>query len=145
MTASLFPNSNTCQSNNAILHTCRDALLLKLNPQVFAPGTYIVREGETGDEIIFISRGDAEIVWGKEETRHGEFEGGDYFGHLSMVLGERRTASVRAVTYCDLFLLSRTAFNQIRDEYPEFQEVLKKASSEKTEKTENLVMAGVIL
>ena len=62
-----------------------------------------------------------------------------------MVLGERRTASVRAVTYCDVFLLSRTAFNQIRDEYPEFQEVLKKASSEKTEKTENLVMAGVIL
>ena len=123
----------------------RDALLLKLNPQVYAPGTYIVREGETGDEIIFISRGDAEIVSGKEETRHGEFEGGDYFGHLSMVLGERRTASVRAVTYCDVFLLSRTAFNQIRDEYPEFQEVLKKASSEKTEKTENLVMAGVIL
>jgi hypothetical protein len=123
----------------------RNALLMKLEPQVFAPNTYIVREGEVGKEIIFVSRGRAEILSGDGESKHGEFEGGDYFGHLSMVLNEKRTASVRTITYCDLFLLSHKAFEQIRSEYPELQEVLKKVSSDRTEKMEMLVMEGVTL
>jgi hypothetical protein len=36
-------------------------------------------------------------------------------------------------------------FNGIKDEYPEFREVLKKVSSEKTEKVVNLLLKGVTL
>ena len=70
---------------------------------------------------------------------------GDYFGDLSLILGEKRTASVKALSYCEIFILTREDFNRIRKEYPEFRDVLKKMSSEKTEKISELVLDGVVL
>jgi Ion transport protein/Cyclic nucleotide-binding domain len=125
--------------------TLRNVLLLSLHAQTYAPGGYIVREGEIGREIFFISRGRMEIITEGGDNAHGVFEDGDYFGDLSLLLGERRTASVKALSYCELFVLEERSFNEIRKEYPEFREVLKKMSSEKTEKVSALVMAGIVL
>jgi hypothetical protein len=123
----------------------RNALLLTLQQQIFAPGDFVMREGETGHEICFVSKGSLEIVSDGASGFHGTLEAGDYFGDLSMLLGERRTASVRAVTFCDVFVLQRPDFERIKAEYPEFREVLKSISSQKTEKLSNLVMEGVVL
>jgi hypothetical protein len=121
----------------------RNALLLALQPQIFAPGTHVVREGEKGKEIFFISTGEVEIL--SSGRRLGKLEGGDYFGDLSMLLNENRTASVRAVTFCDIFLLEKRDFNRIREEYAELREVLKKVSSERSEKMSGLILDGVVL
>jgi hypothetical protein len=123
----------------------KDVLLMALKPQTFAPDGYIVREGEVGKEIYFISRGKVEITSNEGHNSHGTLEGGDYFGDLSLILREKRTASVRALTYCELFKLDRTDFNRIKDEYPEFRDVLTKMSSEKTGKTSTLIMDGITL
>jgi CRP-like cAMP-binding protein len=42
-------------------------------------------------------------------------ETGGYFGEMALFSsdGGRRTASVRAVTYCDLFVLSKTDFEEL--------------------------------
>ena len=45
----------------------------------------------------------------------------------------------------DLFVLPCDAFEQMRSESPQFRDVLKKMSADKTEKMEMLVMDGVIL
>jgi len=126
-------------------HTLRNVLLLSLRAQTYAPGSYIVREGEVGREIFFISRGRMEIITKEGEKADSVLEDGDYFGDLSLLLGERRTASVKALSYCELFVLEERSFNEIRKEYPEFREVLKKMSSEKTDKVSALVMAGIVL
>ena len=73
------------------------------------------------------------------------FEDGDYFGDLSLLMNECRTASVRTLTYCEVFILKGSDFNRIKNDYPEFKEVIKKISAEKTEKTMALVMEGVVL
>jgi len=77
--------------------------------------------------------------------RHTKLEDGEYFGDLSLLLGEKRTASVRTLTYCEVFLLTRDDFERIRREYPKFREVLKKMSSERTEKTQTLILEGIVL
>ena len=123
----------------------RDVLLMALKPQTFAPEGYIAREGEVGKEIYFISRGKVEITTNDGSTRHGTLEDGDYFGDLSLILREKRTASVRALTYCEIFELGKADFNHIKDEYPEFRDVLTKMSSEKTEKVSAHVLGGAIL
>ena len=123
----------------------KDVLLMALKPQTFAPDGYIVREGEVGKEIYFISRGTVEITTNEGRNSHGTMKGGDYFGDLSLILREKRTASVRALTYCEVFKLGRTDFNRIKDEYPEFRDVLTKMSSEKTDKVSAHVLGGVIL
>lgn len=42
------------------------ALMTHLKPMVILPGTYIIRAGEVGSEMYFISRGDVSIVVKKE-------------------------------------------------------------------------------
>lgn len=125
--------------------TLRNTLLMALKAQTYAPDGYIVREGELGKEIYFISRGKAEITSDEGQEAHGIFEAGDYFGVLSLILEEKRTASVRTLTYCDVFILTKDDFDRIRDEYPEFRDVLKKMSSERTEKAAELILKGITL
>jgi hypothetical protein len=123
----------------------RNVLLMALKPQTYAPGVLIAREGEVGKEIFFLSHGTVEILTEDGGERHGTLEDGDYFGDLSLILKEKRTASVKALTYCEVFILTAAKFNRIRNDYPEFREVLKKVSSEKTEKVVTLLLRGVTL
>ncbi|MGE5259021.1 MAG: ion transporter [Hyphomicrobiales bacterium] len=123
----------------------RNELLMSLKAETYAPGVIIAREGEIGKEIYFLSHGKVEILSEEEKVIHGTLEDGDYFGDLSLILKERRSASVRALTYCEVFILTKKDFNQIKNDYPEFREVLKKVSSEKTEKVVSLLLRGVTL
>jgi voltage-gated potassium channel len=123
----------------------RNELLMSLKTETYAPGVMIAREGEIGKEIYFLSHGKVEISSEDGKDIHGTLEDGDYFGDLSLILKERRTASVKALTYCEVFILTKRDFDQIRNEYPEFREVLKKVSSEKTEKVVQLLLKGVTL
>ena len=123
----------------------RNVLLMSLRPQIYLPGNYIAREGEVGRDIFFISGGSAEILSGEGEHSHGMLSAGDHFGDLSLLLGEKRTASVRATTYCDVFVLASDDFNRIKREYLELREVLKKVSENKSEKMSMLVLDGVVL
>jgi voltage-gated potassium channel len=125
--------------------TLRNTLLMALRLETYAPGDEIVREGEVGEKICFISQGKADIITNKGEIVHGALEDGDYFGDLSLILGEKRTASVKALTYCEIFILIKEDFNSIKDKYPEIREVLKKMSSEKTDKIAALVLKGITL
>ncbi len=123
----------------------RNLLITALKPYTFAPDDCIVREGEVGKEIYFISQGKAEITSQAGRKSHGILEEGDYFGLMSLMLREKRTASVTALTYCEVFMLFGDDFNSIKKDYPEFKDVLKKISIEKTDKLSDLVMDGIIL
>jgi CRP-like cAMP-binding protein len=74
--------------------------------------------------------------------RHGTLAHGACFDKLSLLLKERRTASVKALTCCEVSILTSARFNRIRSEYPEFGEVPGEVSAEKTEMVVNLLLAG---
>lgn len=59
-------------------------------------------------------------------------------------LGEKRTASVRAITFCEACTLARRDFNFAKERYPEFREVRKRISSEHSARSTDLLLAGVI-
>jgi hypothetical protein len=123
----------------------RNALLMALKPQIFVPHSYITRGGEVGNGIYFISAGTAEIICDEGQRFHGTLKAGAHFGDLSLMLDEKRTASVRAVTYCDVFVLERDEFNRIKENYSEIREVMKKVAEETTERTSALMLEGVVL
>jgi hypothetical protein len=123
----------------------RNELLMALEPQIVGPQNAIVLEGETADGMYFVSRGTIDVVSNHGDTVHGQLERGDYFGDLSLLLNERRTASAVAKTYCDVFFLGKNDFERIKQQYPEFRETLKKVSSEKSEKLMSFVLDGVVL
>ena len=82
---------------------------------------------------------------GPEQTVHGTLEPGDYFGYQSLALKERRSGSVRACEYCEALVLDQTSYAALSEEYPEFMQVLKAVSAERSEQASELLLEGVVL
>ena len=123
----------------------RHVLLMALKPRTFDPGSVIARAGDTGNEIFFISKGSIDIVDENQEKKYFELTRGDYFGILSIMTRERRTATAISKGFSEIFVLSLEDFREIKEAYPEFSEVLKKVSSEKSEKTADMILEGIVL
>ena len=123
----------------------QNELLLALTPRTEAPGSVIANEGEVGREIYFIARGKVEVYASGAEEPTLVLENGDYFGQLSLMLGERRTASARAVDYCDLFVLKQADFDRIRSDYPEFAKVLKTLATDRSERISVMLLENIVL
>ena len=123
----------------------RNALLVALRPATYAPGNYLAREGEVGSDMIFITRGTVEIIAGAEEVTFGTMVSGDYFGYLSLVLGEPRSGSVRACDYCEVLILEKGTYEEICSSYPELVQVMKTVSAERSELASDLLLQGIIL
>nr|XP_008170187.2 potassium/sodium hyperpolarization-activated cyclic nucleotide-gated channel 3 isoform X1 [Chrysemys picta bellii] len=92
------------------------ATLTKLRFEVFQPGDFIIREGTVGKKMYFIQHGVVSILTkGNKETKLSD---GSYFGEICLLTRGRRTASVRADTYCRLYSLSVDNFNEVLEEHP---------------------------
>uniref|UniRef100_A0A8C9Y2C9 Hyperpolarization activated cyclic nucleotide gated potassium channel 4 n=1 Tax=Sander lucioperca TaxID=283035 RepID=A0A8C9Y2C9_SANLU len=92
------------------------SMLTKLKFEVFQPGDYIIREGTIGQKMYFIQHGVVSVLTkGNKETKLSD---GSYFGEICLLTRGRRTASVRADTYCRLYSLSVDNFNEVLEEYP---------------------------
>eukprot|EP01135_Chromosphaera_perkinsii_P007543 Nk52_evm27s913 gene=Nk52_evmTU27s913 len=96
-----------------------NSLVLKLRAEVFSPNTYVFRKGEIGNEMFFICKGSVEICSEDGKTIYAVLSEGSYFGEVAILLKERRTASVRAKTFCDLFSLSKQDLFEVISDYPE--------------------------
>jgi hypothetical protein len=120
-------------------------LLLMLELQVYPPGVQVVREGEISDGIYFILEGEVS-VWSRDVRMDiGALTAGEYFGDLSLLLGERRTGTALTESFCSAFFLSRERFDSLRETYPEFKAAMKVASLHKQEKMSRLLLEGVLL
>jgi CRP/FNR family transcriptional regulator, cyclic AMP receptor protein len=79
----------------------------------FAPGQVIIREGEPGDSFHVITQGNVEFstldAEGKEIVLDKAGAGG-WFGELSMLTGDPRSARVRAITAVNTLVLGRDEF-----------------------------------
>ncbi len=91
---------------------------LNLKPFVALPGDFVVRAGESGREMYFLSRGSVEIV-AKDGATMNTLSDGDFFGEIALFLDHPRTASVRAITACDLYELDKPMFERIVSTYPD--------------------------
>jgi CRP-like cAMP-binding protein len=80
-------------------------------------GTVLTRAGEPGEEFFFILDGAAMV----EVTRRKRVRlmPGEFFGEMSLLDGEPRSATVRAETDMRLLLIQRRNFQSLLSEVPE--------------------------
>lgn len=105
-----------------------------LQPMVFLPEDYVILQGEYGDCMYFLSNGDVEvIVNGQKVATLGQ---GSPFGETALTVAEKRNASVRAITYCDVYKLAKSDFDSLRARYPDFDAQVKKVVEERLRDTE---------
>ncbi|KAK9819773.1 hypothetical protein WJX72_002193 [[Myrmecia] bisecta] len=121
------------------LHTCHDlitcvpffedaeegfvtSLVTLLHPQVYLAGDVIIREGEVSREMYFIKAGAVQIeVNGNGIT---VLKKGSYFGEIGLLREARRNASVRALSDCDIFVLTKEDFDHVMKDYPQMSHAM---------------------
>jgi CRP-like cAMP-binding protein len=138
----LLPNVPVFRHSSPAL---RRELMLSLEPLVTQPGGFLVSDGDAADGIYFIARGTLEVVSADGGVVHGKLSTGDYFGDLTLLLGENRSASVRSVGFSEVFRLDAEAYQRIRSTYPDLRDVLMKASQERSSTVAQLVLDGIVL
>ncbi|XP_054768061.2 potassium/sodium hyperpolarization-activated cyclic nucleotide-gated channel 4-like isoform X1 [Lytechinus pictus] len=89
----------------------------KLSFEVFLEGDVIIKAGSLGGAMYFIEHGTVE-VWVDDRVVN-RLSDGDHFGEISLLIDERRVASIVAATTCDVFCLCREDFSKVLKEYPE--------------------------
>jgi len=94
--------------------------------EVYLPGDYIIRQGEFGDCMFFLSAGSVEVLVNGAVV--ATLHEGSPFGEAALLFNEKRNASVCALTYCDVYKLSKNDFDVLRGKYPEFDSEMKKVT-----------------
>jgi CRP-like cAMP-binding protein len=101
------------------------AIILRLRLQICLSGDYLCREGEKSREMYFIRSGCVSICMADQYTGientvqtvdHNSQH--PFFGEISLLLGEVRTASVRAESKCLLAALKQEDFFEVLSLFP---------------------------
>jgi glucose-6-phosphate 1-dehydrogenase len=98
-------------------------LAMSLKPVVYGPGESILKKGDMGREMFIVSRGQVEVL-DDAGKRLNVLNEGDFFGETALLLCTPRTASVRAVTPCDLYVLGKGDFDKVLRDHPRFSRAL---------------------
>jgi len=91
----------------------------------FKKGSTIINEGEQGDELFIIIKGEIDIL--KKTMQNEKYvvtslnadRGGVYVGELALIDNDKRSATVEAKTDCESLVLNRENFIKFGDAYPE--------------------------
>jgi voltage-gated potassium channel len=123
----------------------KNILILNLKAATFNPGSFISRAGDIGRDMVFITKGVLQIIDEDTGDVYCEYGRGEYFGNLSIMLEEKRTASILSKSFCEVFILDSEAFFRIKSDFPEFVDIMKKTAAEKSKKANQLLMDGIII
>jgi len=100
-----------------------DALLKLGNVRSFEAYSNVVVEGEFSWGLFLIVEGTVGVYKKNPESDEvydvGELAAGSFFGEMSLVDEQPRSATVRAKTKCKTFFISKEAFKQFLSESPD--------------------------
>ena len=125
--------------------------------RVYAPGEAIVRRGQEGNSMFVIIRGSVEvqILQGTEVKTINTLRESDYFGEMSLLTGEPRTATVVAVEETEVIQINKIALRPIFEVNPDLvksvcdlieeRRLLLSADIEEEEKSEQKRRKGVLI
>jgi len=80
-------------------------------------GTVLTRTGDPGDEFFVLVDGSVTVEI--SPRKRGRLRPGDFFGEMSLLDGEPRSATVRAETDVRLLVIQRRNFQSLLREVPE--------------------------
>ena len=105
----------------------RAALAEGLRVAPFTRGEAITRQGAEAHWLYVISQGEAAVrvrVEGGVEREVARLSAGNFFGEMSLLTGERRAATVVAITDVVCYRLDKSEFQRLLERRPELAELL---------------------
>jgi CPA2 family monovalent cation:H+ antiporter-2 len=108
----------------------QEELLLLFRPKSAAPGDRVIRVGDRGDGMYFISAGAVQV---QVEDNEIELGAGSFFGEMALLSGARRTADVVAVDFCQFLVLERRDFNMFMSRHPQLRAAVSTMAEQRRE------------
>lgn len=94
----------------------RELLADHLRHAPFARGEVLTRQGEPGDHLFLVTAGEVAVrvaADGGLDREVARLRAGDFFGEMSLMTGEKRSATVTAATPVECYLLDKAAFETV--------------------------------
>ena len=95
--------------------------------RTYAAHESIIRQGEIGESMFIITEGRVAVsvrALAGHSVHVRDLETGDYFGEMSLLTGEPRTATVTALSETRVLEVGRVAFRKILEQQPDLVEKL---------------------
>lgn len=95
--------------------------------QHFAPGEIVFNQGDIGDNVYVIEKGECDVLREKngQQIHLATLGKGEYFGEMAVLADVSRNATVRARTAMDVVLIKKLDFNLLKAGIPAFGEVFR--------------------
>jgi CRP-like cAMP-binding protein len=97
----------------------RHRLAAAARHHLFAAGEAMVRQDADGDSMFVLLDGSARVVLEPSGQEVAVIQAGGFFGEMSMLTGDRRTATVRAIDDTRALEISATDFRELAVANPE--------------------------
>jgi len=118
-------------------------LIKHLVVELFTTNDIIMEEGEVAEKMYYLMLGEVEILVGHDRVRVAKIQEGTVFGEMAMFSHlsngfARRSATIRAVNFCDTRVINKDRFHAILKQHPNerarFERIAqeRRASLEKT-------------
>ena len=103
-----------------------DRLSRRMRMIIYGPGEVVLRQGDPGDSLYVVRAGSVAVQVGADGARKevATLTAGQFFGEMSLMTGESRSATVVAKTDCECYIVDKEAFREVLDERPELAGVI---------------------
>eukprot|EP01062_Namystynia_karyoxenos_P005190 TRINITY_DN11830_c0_g1_i1.p1 TRINITY_DN11830_c0_g1~~TRINITY_DN11830_c0_g1_i1.p1 ORF type:complete len:1369 (+),score=310.88 TRINITY_DN11830_c0_g1_i1:118-4224(+) len=125
-------------------HHTKVLLADSLEQMYFEPGEFVIRAGDVGEEMYFILHGYCDVLVPNVGSV-GKLTKGQPFGEVALLTQDRRSASIRALTYCDCLRLHKVDFDKVCQANPDFAgAIIEEAARRFEEQSANLPKVQVV-
>ena len=111
-----------------------ERVVAALVPRTVLPGEIVVQQGEKGSSLFLIARGVVAVIVaepGHQPRRVASLHAGEFFGEMALLTREPRSATVQAITGCQLFELKSKDVDGLCEVCPGVRESLVMAFEER--------------
>jgi len=115
----------------------RGSLVDHFEEKVFEAGVQMMQEGDEGDAMYLIQEGQLQVYTEKDGHRVdlAVLKDGNFFGEFSVLIGAKKTASVKALTRSKLLRLSKDHAQAILGHHAGVKKVLEEIAGERVAET----------
>jgi len=107
----------------------------------FQPGEIVVAEGEPGSSLLVLASGRVRVFVRNDvghQVQVRTLEPGDFFGEISILTGQARTATVTAAETCDVLELRQNKLAEIGRQYPRVSQVVREVCERRARSPEEM-------
>ncbi|CAA9268861.1 MAG: hypothetical protein AVDCRST_MAG42-3324 [uncultured Chthoniobacterales bacterium] len=121
-------------------------LLKDARHQQYARGEALIEQGAEGDSMFIMLRGSAQVSVATNGTavRVGVLRQGDCFGEMSLLTGEKRTATIRAEKDCEVIEISKGVMADLLRNAPQCMNQLSEILAKRKLETEGVMKEAAL-